>query len=187
MSGTDPEVRRAEPADAGAIARIHVRGWQATYRGRMPDAVLDGLSVGRLASGWAAALGDPNRAQAVWVAERDGGVVGFVEFGAAPDADLPEGTGRVVTIYVDPQGLRSGVGRALMACAARELRAAGFTRAVLWVMSSNHGARRFYEAMGWTADGAEQTENLAGATVEEVRYAADLASPPAVTAPPPAS
>jgi hypothetical protein len=33
--------------DADAIAPVHVRSWQAAYRGFMPDEVLDGLDVGR--------------------------------------------------------------------------------------------------------------------------------------------
>jgi hypothetical protein len=36
-------VRRATLADAPAMGRVHVRAWQAAYRGQMPDAYLDGL------------------------------------------------------------------------------------------------------------------------------------------------
>ncbi len=36
-------LRPAEPADAMAVARVHVRSWQAAYRGLLPDAYLDGL------------------------------------------------------------------------------------------------------------------------------------------------
>ncbi|HEY1808803.1 MAG TPA: hypothetical protein VGG42_09585 [Acidobacteriaceae bacterium] len=36
-------LRLAEPPDAMAAARVHVRSWQAAYRGLMPDAFLDQL------------------------------------------------------------------------------------------------------------------------------------------------
>jgi hypothetical protein len=36
-------LRRAEPGDAMDVARVHVRSWQAGYRGLLPDAYLDGL------------------------------------------------------------------------------------------------------------------------------------------------
>jgi len=36
-------LRPAEPADAMGVARVHVRSWQAAYRGLLPDAYLDGL------------------------------------------------------------------------------------------------------------------------------------------------
>ena len=32
----DMELRRAEPPDAIAVARVHVRSWQAAYRKVMP-------------------------------------------------------------------------------------------------------------------------------------------------------
>ncbi len=35
------EIRAARPEDAASMARVHVRGWQETYRGQIPDAVLD--------------------------------------------------------------------------------------------------------------------------------------------------
>jgi len=37
-------VRRATPADAAGIARVHVDAWRATYRGIVPDEHLDALS-----------------------------------------------------------------------------------------------------------------------------------------------
>jgi len=39
----DMELRRAEPPDAIALARVHVRSWQAAYRKLMPDDYLDQL------------------------------------------------------------------------------------------------------------------------------------------------
>ena len=36
-------LRPAEPQDAMGVARVHVRSWQAGYRGLLPDAYLDGL------------------------------------------------------------------------------------------------------------------------------------------------
>ena len=40
---TGPAVREATVDDAEAIGSIHVRAWQAIYRGVMPDEYLDGL------------------------------------------------------------------------------------------------------------------------------------------------
>ena len=39
------EIRAATISDAYSIAEVQVAGWQAAYRGIMPDSVLDGLSV----------------------------------------------------------------------------------------------------------------------------------------------
>jgi hypothetical protein len=37
-------VRAATPDDAAAVAGVHVRSWQAAYRGLIADAYLDGLN-----------------------------------------------------------------------------------------------------------------------------------------------
>ena len=36
-------VRLATAADVPAMGRLHVRAWQAAYRGHVPDDYLDGL------------------------------------------------------------------------------------------------------------------------------------------------
>ncbi len=43
MTDPAPLIRAAEPADAAALGRVHVRAWQAAYPGVMPDDFLDGL------------------------------------------------------------------------------------------------------------------------------------------------
>lgn len=40
-----PSIRPMEPRDAAAVARVHVRSWQAAYRRQLPDAFLDRLSA----------------------------------------------------------------------------------------------------------------------------------------------
>src|SRR6266542_1916403 len=69
--------------------------------------------------------------QEVWVAERDGRILGFI----ALDGDL--GT----FFYVDPDEHDRGVGSALFAEAQRA-RPDGFR---FWVFQQNDRARRFYE------------------------------------------
>jgi len=54
------------------------------------------------------------------------------------------------------------------------LEAEGYQRAVLWVLTDNSRARRFYERGGFAPDGA--TNILAGlGGVEELRYARPIA------------
>ncbi|HET9289988.1 MAG TPA: hypothetical protein VFQ49_02825 [Actinomycetes bacterium] len=44
-------VRPATVADAPAMGRLHVRAWQAAYRGHMPGDYLDGLRASERAAG----------------------------------------------------------------------------------------------------------------------------------------
>jgi GNAT superfamily N-acetyltransferase len=118
---------------------------------------------------------DPRPGSGVLVAEDDAGrVVGFATFGPSRDDDAPEGTGEVPAIYVDPAEVGTGVGRQLLEETAAALREAGFTRATLWVLEENESARRFYERVGWTWDGAVSTHDFDCANEPVVRYAVDL-------------
>jgi ribosomal protein S18 acetylase RimI-like enzyme len=160
-------VRPATAADAPAMGRLHVRAWQAAYRGHMPDGYLDGLRAEDRAAGWERALGVERPRGVVLVAERDGEVVGFATVGPAED---PEGAGELYAINVDPAHWGTGAGRALLEAAQAELARLGFDETVLWVLPANARARRFYELAGWASDGTERTVDVLGVTVPEVRY-----------------
>ena len=53
------------------------------------------------------------------------------------------------------------------------LSARGFGRIVLWVFEGNDSARRFYEAMGYTPDGATKIIEV-GAPLPAIRYSRRL-------------
>jgi GNAT superfamily N-acetyltransferase len=80
------------------------------------------------------------------------------------------GSGEVWALYVDPPFWGAGIGRALVAAGRDRLSKAGHERAFLWVLATNVGARRFYEQIGWSADGRERTEVIGGSPVREFRY-----------------
>jgi GNAT superfamily N-acetyltransferase len=160
-------VRRATVTDAPDLGRLHVRAWQAAYRGQMPDDYLDGLSAEERAAGWRRALGRDRDRDPVLVAERADRVVGFAVVGPARD---PAAAGELYAINVDPDHWGTGAGRALLEAAQLELTRLGYGEAVLWVLPGNHRARRFYEVAGWASDGARRTSEVWGAVVDEVRY-----------------
>jgi GNAT superfamily N-acetyltransferase len=170
-------IRRAVVRDAEAIAGLHIRSWQHTYRGMLPDRFLDGLSEGQDQRVEAARNGLANEGAEVrtWVAERADQVVGFAITGPSRDADAPPTTGEVVAIYLEPAVVGTGIGRALFEHAVADLRARGYQEATLWVLEMNSRARRFYEAAGWRPDGATKTEERPGAVFHEVRYRLALA------------
>ncbi len=68
------ELRPAVPADAPAAARVHVRAWQAGYRGLMPAEYLDGLRPEDRAARYT--FGRPDGPRTT-VALLDGTLVGF--------------------------------------------------------------------------------------------------------------
>ncbi|GIH59681.1 GNAT family N-acetyltransferase [Microbispora siamensis] len=165
-------IRRAEAADAEAIAAVHVRSWQAAYPGLMPQAYLDGLTPATRLPVWNRLLGEssPPRTE-VLVAEADGSVVGFAAFGPGRDDDVdPASVAEISAIYLPAEVWGAGVGRRLMAAALDSLAAAGYEQATLWVVDGNMRARRFYERGGWRPDGAVQRDESDGFPLTEVRY-----------------
>jgi ribosomal protein S18 acetylase RimI-like enzyme len=151
-------IREADPKDARAIAEIHVRSWQAAYRGQLTDDYLDGLKVEDRLEQHRQALEAPGEHR-TWIAE-DGGVVGFAVTGPSQDADADDRTGELYAVYVDPGSFGHGVGKALCDRALADLRERGFRTATLWVLETNAGARRFYEREGWAADGLTTSERV---------------------------
>lgn len=161
-------IRLATPPDAEPIAQVHVASWRSTYRGLMPDALLDGLSVERRAAQWRRQLEDPAGALLIFVAEHPAeGVVGFVAAGS-PSEPFPGYTAELQAIYLLEAHQRGGVGRALFRAAAAALYDRGHQSMFLWVLAGN-AAQRFYEAMGGRM---LQTapENFGGAALTKIAY-----------------
>jgi len=163
----DIEIRRATVADARAVAEVHVDGWRWGYRGQLPDDFLRDLSVDRREQGWAEQIGSSELE--VWVAERDGAVVGFSSLGPSRDDDARPSTGDLGAIYVTEAAAGSGVGRALMLRTLERL-SDRFDDATLWVLESNAPTRRFYEAFGWQPDGQAKVDDVRGVELREIRY-----------------
>lgn len=159
-------------ADTPTVGEVHVRAWQAAYRGVMPDEYLDGLRPEDRADTWRRII------EANWAGQRDvitidGQVAGFAAYGSERDSDDPT-RGELHAINVHPDNWRHGLGRQLLRHVTAQLARLGFTVAVLWVEASNDRARRFYEIEGWLYDGTDRTDTVQGATVDEVRYGRQL-------------
>jgi len=162
-------IRSATVADAHAIAEIHVAGWRVAYRGLMPDAVIEAISVDQRRGFWKGMLSKPGVGK-VAVGESDGAMVGFCSYGPSRDEDDPE-VAEIYALYVRPGMWRQGWGRSLCAHAEHEAQAREHGAMTLWVVKGNELARRFYERLGYAADGAERTDHkLTGSPFVEVRY-----------------
>jgi GNAT superfamily N-acetyltransferase len=167
-------VRPGTPADAIAIADVHVRSWQAAYRGIVVDAVLESLKPEDRVSDLRGWLSSPGW----YVLEDRGGTIGFANAGRSRDEGASPAVAEVTTFYLDPTQWRRGGGRVLLERVLADLRGDGFLTATLWVLEDNERGRRFYEALGWTTDGGRKTVDLGPQTLTEIRYRRDLAPSP---------
>jgi ribosomal protein S18 acetylase RimI-like enzyme len=162
-------VRRAVEGDAAAIAAVHVRAWQAAYRGIVADAILDRLTVEDRERMWTDLLAGGADAPATTVAEVDGAVAGFCTV-ATPsrDEDAPPCTAEIPALYVDPDRRRRGIGATLLGAALRGLEQGGWERVTLWVFSGNDAARAFYARFGFEPDGTSRPIEGMGAAADRL-------------------
>jgi GNAT superfamily N-acetyltransferase len=167
-------IREAVPKDARAIAEIHVRSWQAAYRGQLTDDYLDGLTVDDRLEQHRRSLEEPRAGWKTWVADDEGSPVGFAVTGPSEDADAGERTAELYAIYLDPEQVGTGLGRRLFEHAVEDLRSRGFDTVTLWVLETNEGARRFYEVAGWKHDGTVTSERVDCEMRPTVRYRVEL-------------
>jgi ribosomal protein S18 acetylase RimI-like enzyme len=162
-------IRPATPDDALAVATVHVRAWQEGYRGLLASGYLDSLRPEDRASHYTLGSPDPMQPHTI-VALRDAVVCGFATTGPCHDAGIGMRTGQLHALHVDPGAWGLGVGRRLIEEARARLHSLGFTEAVLWVLVGNERAQRFYRIDGWAPDGSEQTVELWGTKINDIRF-----------------
>ncbi len=169
---TELDIVGAESADAHQIAEIHIRTSRLAYRGLISDARLAAFDVSTRTSEWQQWLANPTAD--VFVA-RSTRIIGFCNLIASRDSDLPDDSGEIAAIYVDPTWQRRGVGGLLIETTVARAKERGFRLLTLWTLRENSRARKFYEAKGFTRDGSERFYPRApGARVRDIRYRLSL-------------
>jgi GNAT superfamily N-acetyltransferase len=158
-------IRAAQPADADAIADLAVRSWREGFKGIVPEEI-DPERAWRPDRIEARLAGRVDDGAEILIAERGDEVAGFVLHGPCRDDDAGPETGEIWALYVDPTHWRAGVGRALVEAAVSDLRAADFAESTVWTLAESPRNLRFYEALGFELDGAQQRRESFGAPLE---------------------
>jgi ribosomal protein S18 acetylase RimI-like enzyme len=161
-------IRPALAADLAGIGDVHFRSRDAAYSGLVPAEALAAVPGPAMAQWWEQRWTYERDTHRLTVAIDGGEVVGFTYVG--PAAPNGTGTGELYAIHVHPDRHGTGIGRALMAQALRTLADLDAARAVLWVLTGNARARRFYELGGWTSDDVERDSPIGAALTRQVRY-----------------
>ncbi|MEX3857647.1 MULTISPECIES: GNAT family N-acetyltransferase [Paraburkholderia] len=160
-------LRPATLEDAALIASIHSASWQATYRGLLPDAFLDGEVTRERAAYWEARLGAPGgERRIVLIAELAGEPIGFVCVERQPESAWGV---LLDNLHALPGYQGIGVGKTLMHAAVDWTRAQGEAQLYLYVLEGNTAAIGFYERHGWQLVGAEP-DHMGGVDITALRY-----------------
>jgi GNAT superfamily N-acetyltransferase len=151
-------IRRAERRDleaigklGGSLVRQHHAYDPQRFMAPLPD----------IDAGYAWFLGtqldEPE--QAVFVAERDGEVLGYAYAGLEPLSwkELREPAGFVHDVVVEESARGAGVGRQLVEAAASWLEQSGAPRVMLWTAQKNEEAQRLFERLGFRRTMIEMT------------------------------
>jgi GNAT superfamily N-acetyltransferase len=163
-------IRAAKLADAEGIARAHTASWQTSYRGLLPDAVLDRIDVDQRAASWRRTLQDPSVLTLVAYDTTHHDIVGFCDAGRTRGDSAY--AAEVYRIYVEHHAKRHGLGREMFEQVTDWLRTQQLRSLVIWVLDNNHHARRFYEAMGGRA-ASRMASAVSGFPVVELSYVWD--------------
>ncbi|WP_151524804.1 GNAT family N-acetyltransferase [Serinicoccus kebangsaanensis] len=167
------ELREPLSGDAEGFAALHSRVWRTTYRGIMPDEVVDVLEPGQFRPTWdqvvaaydAGAVAKDGRG--FLVALQEGTPVGFCMHGPARDEDPPT-PHQLWSLNVAPDHQGSGVAQQLVDLAL------GRREAYLWVARGNDRAIRFYARQGFALDGTQSLDGHEGVVELRMVRAASL-------------
>jgi len=150
-------IATARPQDAAALARVHVEGWRAAYGHLLSDHEkwFGAAALERRTRQWTQWLTPGTEASAFGTYragyDEAGTPVGFAISGPARDQDPPRNL-ELASLYIDQDWYGTGMGRGLV------LAVIGEAPASVWVTEDNARARRFYEKLGFVADGAAKVE-----------------------------
>jgi len=149
---TTPAIRVAEPDDVPALSELAKRTWSDAFGdglGSQDEAAE--LGEGRSESFFADALGTTT----ILVAEEDGALLGYVQFGdvTIPEVDAEPGDRGLQRLYVETVLQGRGLGRSLLEAALCHPLLAEAKRVYLQVWERNERAVRLYESLGFRKAG----------------------------------
>jgi ribosomal protein S18 acetylase RimI-like enzyme len=162
------DIRKADPADAEAIADVHHEAWMGAYAGIIPHKALTRMVSRRGGDWWAHAI---RRSATVLVAVIGGEVVGYATVGRNRARELPQ-EGEIYELYLRPEYQGVGLGSRLFKAARGKLADHGLDGMVVWALEENTGATAFYEGAGGR-DVAEGIEVFDQKALKKVAYVFD--------------
>ncbi len=158
------EIRPIRPEDSRMeISAVYETSWRSAYRGIVPQAYLDAIPKGH----WAPHLDQPGWHTLVCI--EDGRIIGTTSFCRSRFPQFAS-SGEIISLYLLPEYMGRGCGKALCETALRALRQMGFSDVFLWVLEENRRAWSFYEKLGFVCTADFLNDQIGGKTLREVRY-----------------
>ena len=153
--------------DLPEIADVHVKSWQETYKGLVPQSYLDALEVSTRLEKWQVWFrqGQGDGLILARIADR---VVGFISFGQGRDQDRPD-SAEIYALYLLKENCSQSLGYQLYQAALGKLKADGFSQVYLWVLDTNRNAIEAYLRWGGGVEpGRMKTDVIGDQVVQEI-------------------
>jgi len=155
------QTRWAHFGDHSAITEVFYACWTQSYRGVLPNRLVDSLSRNDASKLWQRVLTEAAPGELVLAVAGTGvneQVLGVLRLDPADASTDDSGWGMIHSLYVSPSAQGRGVGTLLLNVARGSLEESGCTQARLWVFRDNHPSRKFYHAQGGLPTGQERVQ-----------------------------
>lgn len=147
MPLSDPyTIRPFKPSDARPLAEIQVNSYQVAYAGLLPEDYLAGFNLDEQEQDWMGWLAGHPQDLLLVAVHPPAELIGYAL--ARSQADWPGYASELLALHMCPDWQGRGIGRSLVRACAAQLQAQGCTSLMVWVLSGNQRARRFYEKLG---------------------------------------
>ncbi len=161
-------VRPARLDEAEALSEVAIAAWRDGFRGIVPQEI-DPERPWRPERIAERLRGTNRDGTELIAAELEGEICGLALIGPHRESGVPRHEGEIIALYVHPSRWRQGVGRALVEGGLERLARWGYTEAVVWTLAESPRNLAFYEALGFSRDGATQRRPSFGNPLE-VRF-----------------
>lgn len=145
------EIVKITPEFAKYFGYVIYTAWGETYKGLIPDNILEGRSMER----WIQRTKEnPENKYIAFADGKAAGVVGFLQ--QARDFVTNRESGEIVALYVLKEYQKNGIGKALLNEALNDI---GEKNVTLFMLKGNDNAASFYRKMGFCFTGKELYDN----------------------------
>src|SRR4051794_2508662 len=144
------DVRPAQPGEGARLSEIYLSSGRAAWARHLSPVGMAGVTSS--AQDWERWISDTDMILLVAERRSEPAALALLCRSTDPDSD-PALVALLDRLYTEPSSWRRGLGRALIDAAMDELRGRRFQEVTLWTAEWNT-SRGFYEATGWSLDGA---------------------------------
>ena len=150
-------IRKAKPEDAEKIIDINIKVWKTTYKGLIPQEIIDKVQSKDEARIEKSKINIREKQNTI-VAEVDGEIVGYQTFGQAHDKQFCN-SGEIYTSYILDDFQMLGLGRRMAIECMKELVNQGYTTLITKCLVGNP-SNEFHKSIGGLYIGQSAFEPL---------------------------